>query len=141
MRTLFTLLPLAVPGRLGPAGLRPKICVRTHQPGLRGQYLHYGCCGESPATAQNRIQEPVQATAAADPRWRSSRPTLTSRCSARSPRAASSPRSSGQGAIKPGSYTVGAYQAGVAGQFHGVVVTVTDTGTGNQTTITIPNGL
>lgn len=47
----------------------------------------------------------------------------------------------GQGAIKAGSYTVGAYQVVVAPGGTGVVVTVTDTGTGNKTTITIPNGL
>jgi curli production assembly/transport component CsgF len=47
----------------------------------------------------------------------------------------------GQGAIKEGSYTVGAYQVVVAPGSGGVVVTVTDTGTGNKTTITIPNGL
>ncbi|MGI4761949.1 MAG: curli assembly protein CsgF [Janthinobacterium lividum] len=47
----------------------------------------------------------------------------------------------GQGAIKEGTYTVGAYQVVVAPGGTGVVVTVTDTGTGNKTTITIPNGL
>jgi curli production assembly/transport component CsgF len=47
----------------------------------------------------------------------------------------------GQGAIKAGSYTVGSYQVVVAPGGTGVVVTVTDTGTGNKTTITIPNGL
>ena len=47
----------------------------------------------------------------------------------------------GQGAIKAGSYTVGTYQIQVTPGGSGVVVTVVDTGTGNQTTITIPNGL
>jgi len=47
----------------------------------------------------------------------------------------------GQGAIKEGTYTVGAYQVMVAPGSGGVVVTVTDTGTGNKTTITIPSGL
>lgn len=47
----------------------------------------------------------------------------------------------GQGAIKPGTYNVGAYQVQVSQSTGGVVITVTDTGTGNQTTITIPNGL
>ncbi|AMR29732.1 hypothetical protein A0257_11790 [Hymenobacter psoromatis] len=47
----------------------------------------------------------------------------------------------GQGAIKAGSYTVGTYQIQVTPGGNGVVVTVVDSGTGNQTTITIPNGL
>lgn len=47
----------------------------------------------------------------------------------------------GQGAIKEGTYAVGAYQVQVTPGGSGVVVTVTDTGTGNRTTITIPNGL
>jgi curli production assembly/transport component CsgF len=47
----------------------------------------------------------------------------------------------GQGAIKEGTYNVGAYQVVVAPGGSGLVVTVTDTGTGNKTTITIPSGL
>lgn len=47
----------------------------------------------------------------------------------------------GQGAIKAGTYSVGAYQVVVAPGGSGVVVTVTDTGTGNKTTVTIPSGL
>jgi len=46
----------------------------------------------------------------------------------------------GQGAIKPGTYSVGAYQIIVASGSGGLVVTVTDRGTGNKTTITIPTG-
>jgi curli production assembly/transport component CsgF len=47
----------------------------------------------------------------------------------------------GQGAIKAGSYNVGGYQVQVTPGSSGIVVVVTDTGTGNQTTVTIPNGL
>jgi curli production assembly/transport component CsgF len=46
----------------------------------------------------------------------------------------------GQGAIKPGSYTVGSYQIQITQGGTGVVIQVTDSGTGNQTTVTIPNG-
>jgi curli production assembly/transport component CsgF len=46
----------------------------------------------------------------------------------------------GQGAIKAGSYAVGSYQIEVTPGSSGVVIQVTDTGTGNQTTVTIPNG-
>ncbi len=47
----------------------------------------------------------------------------------------------GSGAIKPGTYNVGGYQVQVSQGSSGVVIVVTDTGTGNQTTVTIPNGL
>ena len=47
----------------------------------------------------------------------------------------------GQGAIKPGSYSVGNYQIQITPGAGGISVQVTDTSTGNQTTITIPNGL
>ncbi|MFD2719443.1 curli production assembly/transport component CsgF [Hymenobacter monticola] len=46
----------------------------------------------------------------------------------------------GQGAIKPGNYTVGNYQIQITPGASGIGVQVTDTSTGNQTTITIPNG-
>ena len=45
----------------------------------------------------------------------------------------------GSGAIRPGSYTVGSYQIQVTPGANGISVQVTDTSTGNQTTITIPN--
>ena len=47
----------------------------------------------------------------------------------------------GQGAIKAGSYSVGNYQIQITPGAGGISVQVTDTSTGNQTTITIPNGL
>jgi curli production assembly/transport component CsgF len=47
----------------------------------------------------------------------------------------------GQGAIKPGNYTVGNYQIQITPGASGIGVQVTDNATGNQTTITIPNGL
>lgn len=47
----------------------------------------------------------------------------------------------GQGAIKPGSYTVGGYQVNVVQGSNGVEIVVTDIITGNQTTVTIPKGL
>ena len=47
----------------------------------------------------------------------------------------------GTGAIKAGSYTVGSYQVQVTPGSGGIVIVVTDTGTGNQTTVTVPSGL
>jgi curli production assembly/transport component CsgF len=46
----------------------------------------------------------------------------------------------GQGAIKPGNYNVGNYQIQITPGATGIGVQVTDNSTGNQTTITIPNG-
>lgn len=46
----------------------------------------------------------------------------------------------GQGAIKPGNYNVGTYQIQITPGGTGISVQVTDTSTGNQTTITIPSG-
>ena len=45
----------------------------------------------------------------------------------------------GSGAIKPGNYTIGGYQIQVTPGANGISVQVTDTSSGNQTTITIPN--
>ena len=47
----------------------------------------------------------------------------------------------GQGAIKPGSYTVGGYQVNVTQGANGIEIVVIDIVTGNQTTVTIPKGL
>lgn len=47
----------------------------------------------------------------------------------------------GSGSIRPGTYTVGSYQVQVTQGGTGVVIVVTDTGTGNQTTVTIPSSL
>ena len=47
----------------------------------------------------------------------------------------------GQGAIRAGNYNVGNYQIQITPGPGGIAVQVTDTSTGNQTTITIPNGL
>ncbi|AYA35928.1 curli production assembly/transport component CsgF [Hymenobacter oligotrophus] len=45
----------------------------------------------------------------------------------------------GSGPVKPGSYTVGVYQIEVTPGSNGVSIKITDSGTGNQTTVTIPN--
>ena len=44
----------------------------------------------------------------------------------------------GEGGIKEGSYTIGTYQLNVTPSGSGISVQITDSGTGNQTTITIP---
>lgn len=44
----------------------------------------------------------------------------------------------GEGAVKEGTYTIGSYQLNVTPTGTGLSVQITDSGTGNQTTITIP---
>ena len=100
--------------------------------------FNYGWLQAS-ATAQNRIQDPVQATAAQDPLVQFTANLNQQVLSQLTNRLIAS--QFGQGAIKPGSYNVGAYQVQVSQATGGIVITVTDPSTGNQTTITIPNGL
>jgi curli production assembly/transport component CsgF len=44
----------------------------------------------------------------------------------------------GEGGVKEGTYTIGSYQVNVTPTGNGMSVQITDSGTGNQTTITIP---
>ncbi|MGY3088352.1 curli production assembly/transport component CsgF [Hymenobacter sp. UYAg731] len=95
----------------------------------------------SSAQAQNTIPDPASAaaTSAADP-LASFTANLNQQVLAQlSSRLIAS--QFGQGAIKAGSYSVGNYQIQITPGAAGVAVQVTDTSTGNQTTITIPNGL
>ena len=94
---------------------------------------------QASATAQNSIADPVKATIGRDPLAEFASnlnqqvlAQLTSRLIG---------SQFGTGAIKPGSYGVGGYQVQVSQGTGGVVIIVTDTATGNQTTVTIPNGL
>ena len=95
----------------------------------------------SSAQAQNTITDPASATSAAaqDP-LASFTANLNQQVLAQlSSRLIAS--QFGQGAIKAGSYTVGNYQIQITPGPNGISVQVTDITTGNQTTITIPNGL
>lgn len=95
----------------------------------------------SSAQAQNTIPDPATtgATSAADP-LASFTANLNQQVLAQlSSRLIAS--QFGQGAIKAGSYNVGNYQIQITPGAAGIAVQVTDTSTGNQTTITIPNGL
>jgi curli production assembly/transport component CsgF len=94
---------------------------------------------QASATAQNTIPDPVQPTSAQDPLAQFATNLNQQVLSQLTNRLIAS--QFGTGAIRPGSYNVGGYQVQVSQGTSGVVVTVTDTGTGNQTTITIPNGL
>lgn len=94
---------------------------------------------QASATAQNTIPDPVQPTANQDPLTQFAANLNQQVLAQLTSRLISS--QFGSGAIRPGSYSVGGYQVQVTQGASGVIVTVTDTSTGNQTTITIPNGL
>ena len=94
----------------------------------------------SSAQAQNTIPDPAAAASASQDPLASFTSSLNQQVLAQlSSRLISS--QFGQGAIKPGSYTVGNYQIQITPGPGGISVQVTDITTGNQTTITIPNGL
>lgn len=140
MKQLFTLaLLVALAAGAQPARAQ-KFVYEPINPAFGGNTFNYAWLQAS-ATAQNRIQDPVStsATPATDQLAQFSANLNQQVLSQLTSRLITS--QFGQGAIKPGTYTVGAYQVQVSQSSGGVVVTVTDTGTGNQTTITIPNGL
>ncbi|MBJ6107393.1 curli assembly protein CsgF [Hymenobacter sp. BT523] len=92
----------------------------------------------SSAQAQNTIPDPAANSAAAQDPLASFASNLNQQVLAQlSNRLIAS--QFGQGAIRPGSYTVGNYQIQVTPGANGISVQVTDNSTGNQTTITIPN--
>lgn len=140
MKQLLTLLLLAALALGAPAARAQKFVYTPINPAFGGNTFNYAWLQAS-ATAQNRIQDPVSSTGATttDPLTQFSANLNQQVLSQLTSRLITS--QFGQGAIKPGTYTVGAYQVQVGQSTGGVVITVTDTGTGNQTTITIPNGL
>lgn len=138
MKQLFTLALLVVLAAGAQSAHAQKFVYEPVNPAFGGNTFNYAWLQAS-ATAQNRIQDPVSTTAAADPLAQFSANLNQQVLSQLTSRLVTS--QFGQGAIKPGTYTVGAYQVQVSQSTGGVVITVTDSGTGNQTTITIPNGL
>lgn len=136
MKTFLLCLVLAGASRTGMA---QRFVYTPVNPAFGGNTFNYSWLQAS-ATAQNTTVDPasVQNTAT-NPLTQFSNNINQQVLSQLTSRLLSS--QFGQGAIKEGTYTVGAYQVVVAPGGTGVVVTVTDTGTGNKTTITIPNGL
>ena len=127
---------------LGTAASRPASAQRfvytPVNPAFGGNTFNYSWLQAS-ATAQNTTVDPASTRSTTDPLTQFSANLNQQVLSQLTSRLISS--QFGQGAIKEGTYTVGTYQVQVAPGGSGVVVTVTDTGTGNRTTITIPNGL
>lgn len=128
---------------LGTAAARPAHAQRfvytPVNPAFGGNTFNYSWLQAS-ATAQNTTVDPASTQATTtDPLNQFSANLNQQVLSQLTSRLISS--QFGQGAIKEGTYTVGTYQVQVTPGSSGVIVTVTDTGTGNRTTITIPNGL
>ncbi len=95
---------------------------------------------QASAAAQNTIEDPTKAaTGQSDPLAQFAAGVNQQVLSQLTSRLISS--QFGQGAIKPGSYTVGGYQVNVTQGANGVEIVVIDIVTGNQTTVTIPKGL
>ncbi|QKG57090.1 curli assembly protein CsgF [Hymenobacter sp. BRD128] len=139
MKRFFTLALLVSLAAWAQPTRAQKFVYQPINPAFGGNTFNYTWLQAS-ATAQNRIQAPTNATSATtDPLAQFSANLNQQVLSQLTSRLITS--QFGQGAIKPGTYNVGAYQVQVSQSTGGVVITVTDTGTGNQTTITIPNGL
>jgi curli production assembly/transport component CsgF len=136
MKTFLLCLLLAAVAR---PGLAQRFVYTPVNPAFGGNTFNYSWMQAS-ATAQNTTVDPasVQSTAI-NPLTQFSNNINQQVLSQLTNRLLSS--QFGQGAIKEGTYNVGAYQVLVAPGGTGLVVTVTDTGTGNKTTITIPSGL
>ena len=137
MKKLFLFALLLAAARPGQA---QRFVYTPVNPSFGGNTFNYSWMQAS-ATAQNKIEDPAVSAAngSNDPLAQFSANLNQQVLSQLTNRLITS--QFGQGAIKPGSYTVGSYQILVAPGGTGVVVTVTDTGTGNKTTITIPSGL
>lgn len=138
MKTYFTLLLAMLLVGLASGAQAQDFVYQPKNPAFGGNPFNYSWLQAS-ATAQNTIPDPVQASTAQDPLAQFATNLNQQVLNQLTNRLITS--QFGSGAIRPGSYTVGSYQVQVSQGASGVVVQVTDTTTGNQTTITIPNGL
>lgn len=140
MNKYFLVLLLLVLGSAARPAQAQRFVYTPVNPAFGGNTFNYSWLQAS-ATAQNTTVDPASAgqNATANPLTQFSANLNQQVLSQLTNRLLTS--QFGQGAIKAGSYTVGTYQIQVTPGGSGVVVTVVDSGTGNQTTITIPNGL
>ena len=137
MKQLFTLVILLILLVQSQAVHAQDFVYEPKNPSFGGNTFNYTWLLSS-AQAQNTIQDPVANSAAALDPLANFASNLNQQVLAQlSNRLIAS--QFGQGAIRPGSYTVGSYQIQVTPGANGISVQVTDTSTGNQTTITIPN--
>jgi len=140
MKKLFTSLVLFIAGFWAHAAKAQDFVYEPKNPAFGGGNPFNYSWLQASATAQNSIPDPVKpASQQADPLAQFANNLNQQVLSQLTSRLISS--QFGTGAIKPGSYNVGGYQVQVSQGTSGVVIVVTDTATGNQTTVTIPNGL
>lgn len=139
MKRSFTLLLVLLLAALAHSAQAQDFTYQPKNPAFGGGNPFNYAWLQASATAQNTIADPVKPTATRDPLAEFATnlnqqvlSQLTSRLIA---------SQFGTGAIRPGSYNVGGYQVQVSQTTSGVVIIVTDAATGNQTTVTIPNGL
>lgn len=139
MKIYFTLLLAVLLFGLAPGARAQDFVYQPKNPAFGGGNPFNYSWLQASATAQNTVPDPVQASTAQDPLAQFAANLNQQVLAQLTNRLITS--QFGTGAIRPGSYTVGGYQVQVSQGTSGVVVQVTDTGTGNQTTITIPSGL
>lgn len=139
MKKLVTLLLLGGVGLCAHAAHAQDFVYEPKNPAFGGGNTFNYSWLQASATAQNTTEEPAKAVAAVDPLAQFAANLNQQVLSQLTSRLLTS--QFGQGAIKPGSYNLGGYQVQVSQGGTGVVIQVTDTGTGNQTTVTIPKGL
>ena len=139
MKTSFTLLLASVLLILAHGAQAQDMVYQPKNPAFGGGNPFNYSWLQASATAQNTIPDPVQPSTAQDPLAQFATNLNQQVLAQLTNRLITS--QFGSGAIRPGSYNVGGYQVQVTQGTSGVIVQVTDTGTGNQTTITIPNGL
>jgi len=140
MKKLSALVPLLVAG-LGTHAVHAQDFVyEPKNPAFGGGNPFNYAWLQASAAAQNKIEDPnAQKSNGQDPLSQFSANVNQQVLSQLTSRLITS--QFGQGAIKPGSYTVGGYQVNVTQGANGIEIVVIDIVTGNQTTVTIPKGL
>lgn len=140
MKNLFTLLLLVLAGLGARTAKAQDFTYEPKNPAFGGGNPFNYSWLQASATAQNDIVDPAPpARAQTDPLAQFAANLNQQVLAQLSSRLVTS--QFGEGAIRPGTYDVGGYRVQVTQGTNGVVIVVTDTGTGNQTTVTIPNGL
>ena len=140
MKKLFTLSVLLIVGFWTCPAQAQDFVYEPKNPAFGGGNPFNYAWMQASAAAQNKIEDPAaQKSNGQDPLTQFSASVNQQVLSQLTSRLITS--QFGQGAIKPGSYTVGGYQVNVTQGPNGVEIVVIDILTGNQTTVTIPKGL
>jgi curli production assembly/transport component CsgF len=139
MKKLVTLLLLGTAGVCAHSAQAQDFVYEPKNPAFGGGNTFNYSWLQASASAQNTTEEPAKPVVTADPLAQFAASLNQQVLSQLTSRLLSS--QFGQGAIKPGSYSLGGYQVQVSQGTTSVVIQVTDTGSGNQTTVTIPKGL